>query len=726
MNARTNKAKDTPEAEQTTMTGRAGAVKFRRDASGAPGEGSRIQVTVTSDLHDRWEGLAETIQMWGDKPNTRYLTKKMAKKQTREEVAEFFNARGIVEIIKQMSPVPMLKPNETAFSKDEYIDFVKRNGKVSEDAVAVIVELTLPALIALGYISNNIKYSTQVRYGFDRVTIADLRLEVTVFQVMEAVKNVSTKSIDPTRKIAKGVFAEALGEAFRPIGLALYEIVDLSGVVDDIVVGVRANIDPAVIALGSVPPDWRNHRVVQEVAQNLTFVRHALLEHDVAKMRVQNDAFKLERWAPVVLSAIKSSERYQWVGKAEALRHITTRKVRNMQGRVLSVVACRRVQVQPVAQSVIATEDRALKDSFNINGTNDRIAEVVQSAYGQATFSTELGAELIADTLMDGVQFGWNNPEAGYMVDARGEGPSLTDVAVMAASRLYAAVQDGKVMIDPESAHAAEKLGASAMPGPVWWFVVPTKELSMNVYSGTHMGSEVVTSDPVEALMACDEMTASDALPARPQMLSSAAFNTRIVDFLPRLLHKVDARYSFDVDVLGVHLRGAFRPQDVGSLRAKSNLTALVTPHFNEGVINGLQQAYALARSVLTQMESDGKERWITNEKPTEAFFHHIRNRTARSLLKTAQQLSPAFRQEIHQLMIERAIVSQDKAGDEAMRLRATLAQKTYGAYADVIALHFFLFLQGIELDGWEEIIKSPEMTAVAIEHGTDRDIKTI
>jgi len=709
-----------------------GAIQLRRDSRGVPAEGSRIQVAVLSNLLDRHEGQSTTEVVWGEMPNKRFVTEALANPEIREEVANFFNRRGIVKVLTDMIPVTMIRPIETAYTKAEFALAVEASAGVSKHAVGPIVELALPALLKIGMVSANIKYSRQLSYGFKRVTVDDIRHDVAMFEVIKAVKSVSLSGIDPKIKVSKTVFAESVGEALRGIGLAIYEIIDLTRVMDDLIRGVRAQIDPtmaAVIgAVGSVPTDWKNHRVVLELAQNLVFVRAALSLPSKYSMGLTLDSYKLEKWAPVVLTAIKSSERYAWVGKAELLRHHTLRKVRDIKGKVVSAVLSRRVEVQPVAQAVFAVPDIGLRSSMNISATNDRIAEVVQAAYGSATFSTEIGAELIASALSDAIQMGWKGESNGYIVDTADDGMSVEDVAIMLADRVFVPIGTAGIELrgvgSPEQQAALQSetepsARRNATWNPVWWYVVRTDEKSMDVWSGRHLGSEIVTADPLEVLMAAREFIAIDALPPRPQVLSAAAFNTRLIDFEEDDLRKVNARYTFKVDIMGLDVHGSFRAVDFASLRS-GEYTSLVKPHFNAGVVEGLQRSFEVANKLLKSMSKDARDQW-ENGAPNEMFFAHMRHRAARELLRLAQKLSPAFRQEVHTTMVERALLSTDASGETAAVMRATLAQKTFAAFADVIALHFFLFLQDIDVNEWASIIQSTEMIELCMEMGSDR-----
>lgn len=682
-------------------------LSLAKDSSSVPEDVHRLQVTVLHTLQDRWEGTSMTFEVWGAKPSAQFITAALLDADVRERVASFFVRREFGGMFQRMVQLKTMKPNETILTKHQVFNAVMACDGMSVAAGGVIVELILPTLIQLRMVSDNIKYSRHVRYDFKRVTVEDIKNDVAMFSILEAVSKVKVSSIDANQKHSVASLAEVLAEAMRPIGLTILDITNLSSIVDDIVKGIRAFLDPIGLAgglEGSVSPEWRTHSVVQELAQNLTFVRSALALPPGSSITPVSEGWKLEKWAPMVVAAIKSSARYSWVGKAEALRHYSLEKIRDGKGKVQSVVLTRSVKTQAVAQSVFAVDDDFMPGAYNISATRDRIADAVQSAYGKADFSTLQGARVVVGALTDAIEAGWTGNKAVYVVDAAGSGTDASDVAVMLSSRMYVEIGDEGVRVDEISAAYREAVGEEdedweRVWSPMWWYVVPTRELNLDVWSGSHNGSEIITSDPAEVLLAVDAFDAKDALPARPQVLGPAAFATRVIDFDSGLLQEVNSKFRFDIEVNDVKMCGSLRAIDFASLRSSKHV-ALVKPHFNNEVIRGVQEAFVRAQDLITQMRSSEKEadQWLTGSNPGAAFFEFAARRAAREMLYLAQQLSPAFRQEVHDAIVERTLAARGVSVDEAVVMRARLRQKTFAACADVLALQFFLHLQGFEI----------------------------
>lgn len=692
----------------------------RKDAVSVPSEDTRLAVSIMTTLIDRYEGLSTTELVWARTANNKFVKELLVDERIKDKVAEFFVRRSISVVLKKLIKTVMFKPSETAFTKDEFFNVLS---SVVEDvkAAGAINELCLPPLIELGLISDAIQYSKQLRYGFDRVSISDIRNDVTMYNVVEEVKKVSVR-IDKQDKVSATVFAEAVAEAMRPVGLAIYEIVDMGGVVDDLVKGVRAHIDPtqSISDMGGVVPhDWRNHKVVAELATNLVFVRAALSLPSGASLALTTDSWKLDKWASIVLTAIKSSERFQWVSKAEALRHYSIRKVRDLRGVPVSAVVARWIEVTPVAQAVFAVEDVGMAGAYNISPTKDRISDAVQKAYGTAKFSLLEGADLLKNNLEDYVQAGWNGASSVYVVDAGGNSASLSDIAVLLADQLYVGVSDGKVEVASHLESVDEEI-LQTVWDPAWWYSKNTTEQGLRVWSGHHLGDRIITNDPAEVVLASDDRDALDAVPARPQLLSQAAFNTRLLTFSEDVVKRVDSRFSFQATVAGVKIAGSFRAVDFASLRSGTH-TCLVMPHYNAEVIRGLESTHKRVAELNEKVAKSSPDTWNANKADPQV-MKFIERRQARELLALAQRLDANFRNEVHSTIIERAIASGNVKGSDADLFRAKLGQKSFAAVVDLLALRFFLFIQGIETEYWTELLSSETVASVCMEMGSDRN----
>lgn len=697
--------------------------------SDVPEAARRIKVVVLSDIRDLKEGRAETVPIWGDSANMEFVSDELVDRTTREQVTDFFVSRSIAGVLDKLIVPPFVKPSETTVTKPMFYDALVSSG-VSDRAAQVIMELLIGPFVKMGFLSGNGRFARQERFPFRRVTAAHIAHEVAVHQMETALGQVSLNGIDPSAKQSKHVFAERVAEAFRPIGLSLLQAAELASVVGDIVTGVRAHIAPYGISaddIDAVPSSWRNNAHIAELATCLPFVRAALIIPAGTPLVLKNEGSNLDSWVRVVVNYLRDSKRYKWISRKEALRHHTTRKIRNTRGEVVSVVAYRALSAVPLAQAVIAIEDGSVMQlkATNISATKDRIAEVVQSSYGSADFSTTAGAELYSSISSDLISLGYTDAASAVFIDAVGDGATMYDVAALVATSLEVEVgQDGNVItakeVLAESAAVGDEEVDEGRWDPRWWFSVATRERNLTITAGRHYGDVVVTPDPVEALMAADEIEADSDYPAQPQLMSQAAFNSRVINFDDGDLQSIDEKFQFETTYAGKTLRGAFRAMDFASLRA-ARLTKLVRPHFNDAVIRALADVYAATSALITEASSAERDAFSTNVTPNDVVIDSMHRRVAIHLLRLAQQLSPTFRRDVHRAMIERVLIADSTSSEELAITRSQLMQSAFAASADVTALLFFLFIQGIKIDTFAELATSAQMQSVCLEMGSDR-----
>lgn len=679
-----------------------------------------LPITVVTNIIDRWEGLSQTFEIWGSTPSVRYVTAVLSNDDDRQALAQFFISRRFSTVFKSLIKTHSIRPNECLLVKTDLFTALNKFLTVAQAGVAL--ELILPLMLKLGSVSGTMRYSNHIRYGFKTVDTEDVRNDVATYQVLQAVKATTTSNINPNTKYSTSALAEELADAYRKIGLELYEVNDLAVVVGDMVKGVRANLDPSLsygILHGSVSTDWKKSRVVDELSKNLVFIKAAMSIPPGSSVDLTCEGWKLEKWGPVILSALQSSERYGWVSKAESLRTYGLRKVRDVRGIVQRAIVFRSAKVQPVAQAVFALAEAELEGAFSINASRDRVADAVQSAYGSATFNTSIGADLLASVLGDAVEAGWIS---GSQVEELSLGLDEADVCCMLASRIHVTVPSLQDNPFPEFDDAGKPV-AAAVFAPKWTYTVPTSERSFLVPSGKgeHRGDEVVSEFRDIILMAAAEFEPLDAVIPKPQVFGPTAFNSIVVGFDENVLQSTSKKFKFDIVINEIAMRGSIRPAGFASMNT-SDTTSLVSPHFNRQVITTLRDSFARVNDLVNSLETSTEEDW-RGSKPGAEFMTLMRRRIARALLALSQQLSPGFRNEVQNAIIDRTLSgSPASSAAETERMRARLSQRAYSACSDVLALQFFLFIQGIDEGVWADIANTTDMLRVYMEAGSDRD----
>jgi hypothetical protein len=693
-----------------------------RESVSAPNIERRVAISVTSNIIDLFEGQTDTTLIWGEKTNKEFVTRLLTSAEGREsvmpEVATFLINRSMARVIEDLVKVPLFKPSDTLFTKSGLYAALVEHAP-SRETAQVLMELVLPILINVGMVSPNGRYASQTKYGFERVEVAALSAEIGMLQAFSALDSVKIAALGRDNRQSKQVFGDTIAELLRPVGLALAQVPELSVVMDDITKCVRAYITP-VGSVGSgdinVPTLWSTNPSIVELAGCLPFIRAALALPSGTTIHLSNDSASLESWLRLVIQMLRDTPRYQWTSRTEALRHYGVRKVRDLAGAPTSLIAHRSVKVDRVAQAVIATPDAILGDeAFTISATRDRIAETIQAAYGKSDLSTDAAANLLGYVTDNLVSMGYTGWTGAMLIDAWGNGLSVGDLAVLRSEKVYAIFNEGDnvVTVDGEG---------SGRFDPVWWFSNTTVERQLKVYSGRHLGDAVLTCDPVEAMLAMPDLDARDSLPARKQLIGPNAFNATVFGFdKDKDLQKLDDKFKFDIVVANTKMAGAFRPLDFASLRSVK-LTRMVKPHFNARVVATLQEAYAVSVNFVENALSSAESEWHEGVKPGNAPLEQMLDVCATRLLQLSQTLSPTFREEVEEAVTERVLVSEAAKGEEGMILRAKLIQSYFRAYADLLSLLFFMHIQGMSAEVWQELVVSGRMERVCLMLGSDRE----
>lgn len=661
-----------------------------------------IAIHVNSTILDRWQGTSHTFEVWGNEPSSRYIAPAIADAARRQKLINFFLARRIDSVIRSLVPTRMLKPSEVMFTKGELFNAVLNAS--SEDVAGQIVDLVTPGFLGLGILVGEIKTANHVRYGYEDVTVDAIRRDVSSQQIVKVVKTIKLSSISRDNKYSIGAFAEIVAEEYRRVGLALLEIDDIASVVSDIVTGVRASLDPSNetgTTSGIVPNEWANSKVVQEASKNLVFVRAALDLPRGSNLAPANDGYKLDKWASIILAALQSSERYAWVSKREVLRTYSMRKIRDNEGLPIEAVLSRAVCVQPVSQTVFALEDSVMDGAFSLSATSDRTGDVIQLAYGSSTFNVDNAGALYCSVESHLAESGFARTPGFTKHDLLEAATSYDSLALMIADRVYARARDD----DGGSGETFELT-----------YIVATRErpAAFLRYLGTeHRGDEIATRDIDAVFIATDEFEAVDVLPPQPQVYGPVAFNSKLVGFDVNTVMRSNSKTKFDFNttINGVVVKGVLKPGSMLSMRAL-NQTSVVKPHFNAAVIDAYSRAVSAALDRIRAAEVAADPSDWNGPKPSNSLFTVLKKQIGRELLQCARALSPAFRDEVRRAVVDRAVATAHSAAalsyDEERVLRARLTQQAYVAYCDLLALEFFLFVQGIECEGIRDVIGDP------------------
>lgn len=700
-----------------------GIHKFKRSENTAVpfGDGGSVRVDITETIVDRRAGTRSIERKWGDKPNLNIIVDEMERApDLRSEVAEFFMARAVYDTIYSLTPTNTLKPGEKIFQAPDV--FKNIAGTHGTQVAVVASEFVVPFLRRLNMIAETGVFTTEVYHETKQVWTGALTEDIVAQEVVRIAESIKLDSLSDS-KYTRETFASAVAEALLAVGDAFLNVTIYSDLIDDIVKGIRASIFIGRKAThnGEVPREWRDNPVVRELSRNYVFVRAAMQFEPGASITPVNPMYRLEERAPLVLAAIKMSNRYAIVGAKEYVRTFGKRTVRDTKRIARCFVGWRAARPAAVAQSVTAFKDAVLPNvAMNISSANAHVDKFLSSGYADTSkMGTDVHAKHFARMVEHAVEGGFRPDAYGYTIvvgdDAVGFNHELACL-ISAEVRLVAPSVDVEFQGPLETGDFLTMLGDDSQ----WIFGVRTKEAFLDEPSsdGKFYQDMFYTNNVGEALLVADDFEPSTEMEVKPQLLSTHVLNTRLVGFdRDASLQNANIRVSFDVTVGGVDVRGSIRTSEIGFL-ATTEHTYIVKPRFNAEVIAATAKVFNGINVLLSDIREHNEVEGQVNSVPAPT-IDFIKRQKAVMLLEMARGVSKTYRHAIHQAIAMKALRSM--SADDAILARGQISQQQFGGYADVFGLIVFLASQGIPYDFAADIVSSADMVPVLMEYGSDR-----
>lgn len=679
-----------------------------------PDDSVLLNLMVRSTIQDRYAGTSVAEPVWREEASLNVIMNRCSQAGVREECAAFFLKRRTKGVLKSLTETRSITVGDVIFQPDSLFAAITKSVSVPGSA-AVIMEVINSFLRRKGMMSNNGEITTEMSYPLKTVVVDSLSNDVAMQEVVRVLNDTPTSRVGNGRYTSE-TFAAEVAEALVPVGRALLDINEMGVVMDDILRGVLANITQGFDngLTGAVPASWRDHPVIVELASNYTFIRAALALPRGSSITPVSEGWKLHQWAPIVLAALKSSRRYAIVGKTEVMRNITKRSLRDLQGNVRSFVMHRSAVPAAVAQCVYAFEDAALASAVTVIPMKERIDLAIAGAYGKAAnLGTDFAAGRLYDFLNDAIEGGYDASSMGYILDVGAYGEaSVHELVCLCSKEVLIDVGVTGEIVDDASP-------ISIVDDKAWWFTMATNERMLSrAVSGRFNGPEFITHNVHEALLAMGDFSAAGPMDARPQLISPIAFNTRMIGFdASEVLVEVGERFTYDVHVGSTRLTGSFRAHELGSMRSSVG-TSIVRPRFNQQVFNAAFSVFETIEHELKKMRGQASD--PAKSSMAMSLVEHLSRRRGVILLEMAQNISPAFRSEVHHGIARRSVTG--LTAEEALAVTSRLSQRQFGAYADVAALLLFLSIQGIDIKFSEGLLGDELVIACFMERGSDRE----
>lgn len=601
------------------------------------------QVSIHSTVTDRLAGASFIERIWGQETNLKVLQRVTVDPVVRDICQKYFLSRKLRRMMDSLIPVSKFKIPEKMFRTDEV--FCKLSESVGHaEAATAVAEIVFPVLHKLGLIGDARTYTTRIVYPLVKVTSAQLAHDVMVEEVSRVAKNAHTNlQIRDGETYHRAAFAAAFAEAFVPVGAKLLETNELGSIIDDIVKGVRAHIDPELHGLrGAVPVSWSQNPVVVELATCFPFIMAAFAIPHGSSVALKNEHARLQEWSPIVLAALKSSSRYAIINANAAVSELTKRTVVDLEGTPQAFVLHRSAKPVAAAQTVQAIEDDYLRSAINLHDSRSPIDVQIAGSYvAPANMSTDAAASALTAALTHLVEAGFQPKRMGYVYDVG----CANDISLLETVCLISQRVD--VNMD---ALATETPTLMNVVGGVhyenWVFYMPTQFKHLHwSNTGVLLGDEYATSSVAEAMLVANDFTAKSTMPARPQLIAKAGLDTALLNFSidDETISVADRiAYKFTAGQLAVH--GRLPINALQSLRT-NDAVRVVRPVFNIDVFDCVSDIFSDIDAIVDAYKKEDQR--STSSPVNPRVLDHVNRYMVRIVQTMAEGVSPALRAEL-------------------------------------------------------------------------------
>lgn len=669
---------------------------------------SRVAIVISSVIVDRFRGASFVDVIFDQEVNLDYLVSLLqGNPKLREEASLALRKRIMGPIFTDIIGTPSFRAGGLRASKAQVFNSVAKFTKGNAVLTNVLTELLMPTLIANDMVNSNARYAARRKVAYVDVKIEHIADELLKVTLKQAFHDASRLLKIPAGTHSTAAVADEFAEGFAAIGTSLTNINQYEGVLHDIVLGVLGNLDVAPLdsQRGSVPPFLRDHEVVQQLMTNLNFVRAALamrtdssgLMGASSGLTAEVSDFLFDRYAKVVLTMLRDSDRYQMVSKSAYLSTVGCSKIVDLRGIPTSTVLYDNVGIESTAMAVIAIEDMTFPGALNLEEMPDRVSERMESMYGTlpSYLNLPVAAAYLTDIItaltQDGVEL--DKSYTCRMADSASVLDKET-LALLAAERVVAEFNEvGREGVEP---YRFIYTGACSYQ-------------ALDLVEGSIIAGTVVTPSADELLLAIDPWEPTQAVAIPPQLIPRSAIRTKLIgldkaaDFVP-----ASERGGYKIDANGIEISGSIKLKELSSIRMGDNAT-LVTPHHNASVTSVIEKE--IARMVE-----------LADKAKTPVVRRSCLRQIAQYTLDIALSLAPSYRSEVHGSIVDRAATKLNY--EDSIKMRATLRQQALTVLSDILAATIFFKLQGLSTKQttlFDKVLDIEEIRDTWIESGSDR-----
>lgn len=705
-------------------------LRFKRPAAGQAltslANAIATAIHIENTVVDRRAGSTVVEEVCGAETNLSIVAHYMKEPGVREYVSRWFLEHQVVRVIEKNIAANTVSTGEAQATLDGLLR--ELNGVIDNvGAYNVICEFVIPLARKSGLLNDNTKTTRSVVYPAQTVTISDLTMDLAAQNAVRIAETVNVR-MHESGKMSRLAYARSFGEALVTIGYELHRSVNVQHIFDDMVKAVHVRLLSATGSdmIGEIDSRWLNHPLVDEFMRNYTFVSAALALPAGTNLGLKNDINTLEKEAPLAVASLKGSRRYQIVGRDEYLRTYGKKTICNVEGEPVFFIGYRNAALASVAQCVSVFNDAIMPNTAkNVVPGPDGITKFVAASMprGDAA-SIDFHVNELITAITHLAESG--DPRAFY----DGEGGSAYSKYIGEAFFLG---DDGESFSDELAALMAEACYLDYQgpeEGVTWLYSTHTK---YNRYSDAAWamcylpGGEFVTSDKGLFFLVAQDIAPTQSVEPRAQLLSEKALFTRVLDLEERERITERERISFNVKIGNENVNGAIQTNEVG-MQELPEEARFVIPVHNKLVMDTISAVHASFDELIKSANEvattpfggdEGSELDFSNVAVTPQLVSFLKLARSRAVLKFAQSVPPQYRQIVASVMRMRAVAG--KSAAQILRLRGTMQQQSFNAYADVLGLVLILATNGLSNQFIRDLLGDSSMVEAIFLTGSDR-----
>lgn len=596
-----------------------------------------------------------------------------------ERLSDFYRRLGIEDVMIGLMGTGLARPSDIQFGVIDLKNSLQKAGKLSATDAIVVADHVTPILRRAGFRVNvPERFMTTTTAPRRFVSLQDLRNDAAAQFAGGVLDKTRITALQETR-YSPAVLANNVAVELRSVGMRLLAVPSFARVFDDLLVGVRSNVDRANPAYAGVPEWLRSHPVVDECSRNLTFLMAAFDPKMPPKGALVMGETDLQDSLSQLAATLKASSRYANVSLKALASEFDIFHGTNFDDETAFAAIVGNVAYQPgimtALPTAVGTELRYLDPYAS------HVGEVL-AAHDTGIFKMSEVAEAIVANLC---------LRAGDVITwPAGTSPlvSVTNVydEYLSPQMLLALVNSNQVyiraeIVDGDTGSYTVETTVNGVKFAVPRFVyalssAPGRRLPSALRNQMLDANSLVTTDPDVAVLLIKSARSTSARIAPDQLPPATIYGARLLNVKTDILQKANDGLKYTFVVGGTTIKGEFFIKELDAVRTISSQAFLIN---NANVL----LAKAVMSSLIWAIEDiNDLKRKIT-----------LNGVVYNAVIDMAERISKPLREEVHAKIITAAV--HHVTTDQSIAMRSEYNRSMFAIQVDLFVLKLYLKIIG-------------------------------